>query len=461
MKQKSSTHGTFWTNSSVLLLAGDPIQAISKRASELVLKAFEHGWSGPPFDPAKLAEHLHLKLVPNDNVTDARTVPTGDNRRQIEFNPNKPKARIRFSIAHEVAHTLFPDCDEAIRNRHSCVSGDSDDWQLEMLCNLAAAELLMPVGSFPALKEEPITIESVLELRKLYEVSTEAVALRLVRLTETPSAVFVASPREHGADAGKYLLDYAVASRTWKPPLQSGAVLPSGTILAGCTAIGFTTKGEETWHPAGPLHIEAVGVPPFPGGKFPRVVGILQPASYVPSAAAKVRFLQGDATQPQGNGLRVVAHIVNDKTPNWGVGFGKAVRDAWPEVQSAFRKWALSSSDLLRLGNVYHTQVTNNTTFFQMICQHGYGPSPKPRLRYAALKECLDQLAAFSVREKATVHMPRIGAGQGGGAWALIQQLIDEALCARGIDVTVYDVPGSHPPTATREPTLFDATRRI
>src|SRR5207245_1567973 len=38
-----------------------------------------------------------------------------DGRIQIEFNPNKPKGRLRYSIAHELAHTLFPDRAEAVR----------------------------------------------------------------------------------------------------------------------------------------------------------------------------------------------------------------------------------------------------------------------------------------------------------------------------------------------------------
>ncbi len=90
-----------------------------------------------------------------------------------------------------------------------------------------------------------------------------------------------------------------------------------------------------------------------------------------------------------------------------------------------------------------------------MICQHGYGPSPTPRLRYAALKSCLEQLAVFARGESATIHMPRIGAGFGGGSWALIQQLIDEILCGQGLTVTVYELPGTPP----AQPSLFDLKR--
>jgi Zn-dependent peptidase ImmA (M78 family) len=71
-----------------------------------------------------------------------------------------------------------------------------DDWQLEMLCNMAASELLMPIGSLPLLEAEHLTIDSILELRKKYEVSTEAILLRAARITSEPCAVFTASRRD-------------------------------------------------------------------------------------------------------------------------------------------------------------------------------------------------------------------------------------------------------------------------
>jgi len=147
---------------------------------------------------------------------------------------------------------------------------------------------------------------------------------------------------------------------------------------------------------------------------------------------------------------------VNDKTPNWGAGFGLAVRKKWPRVQSAFQEWAASQAEALRLGNVYHTQVDQHTTVFQMVCQHGYGPSPTPRLRYAALKKCLEQLADFASGPAGSIHMPRIGAGYGGASWGLIQQLIDEVLCARGLHVTIYDLPHGASGSQKSEPSLFD-----
>ena len=78
-----------------------------------------------------------------------------------------------------------------------------------------------------------------------------------------------------------------------------------------------------------------------------------------------------------------------------------------------------------------------------MVAQHGYGPSDKPRIRYAALDACLRELADEARRLGASVHVPRIGAGQAGGRWPIIAEMIEMSLVDRGIDVTVYDLPGA------------------
>src|SRR5215213_3342445 len=133
-----------WTNPSVIKLAGesDPIEVIHRAARDLVLNAIEAGWSGPPFDPFDLASILKMRIVPSQEVSDAALTPENRGYR-IDFNPTQSKRRIRFSIAHELAHTLFPDCREQVRHRLKRDAMREDEWQLEMLCNIAAGEMLM------------------------------------------------------------------------------------------------------------------------------------------------------------------------------------------------------------------------------------------------------------------------------------------------------------------------------
>src|SRR5437867_11139604 len=138
---------SFWTNPSVRAIATEktPIEAVTVLARDLVYKAIEDGWEGPPFDPFWLASYCKIPVTPRHDIPDARLIPEVSGGHRIEFNPNQPRARVRFSLAHEIGHTLFPDCDSMIRNRVPWTSR-SDAWQLELLCNIAAAEILMPPG---------------------------------------------------------------------------------------------------------------------------------------------------------------------------------------------------------------------------------------------------------------------------------------------------------------------------
>ncbi len=108
MKRASgASQGSSWTHPSVLVLArsADPVEAIAASARKLVYEAAERGWSGPPYDPFVLAELMRFETVPREDVRDARMVPSGAKRSRIEYNPNRPAPRIRYSVAHELGHT--------------------------------------------------------------------------------------------------------------------------------------------------------------------------------------------------------------------------------------------------------------------------------------------------------------------------------------------------------------------
>ena len=183
-----------WTNPSVIALAAgsDPTEVIQSRARQTVLAAAQEGWHGPPFDPFELAELLNVRVLPNGDVLDARIVPSGPDLMTIEFNPDRPHGRIRYSVAHELAHTLFPDCADSVRNRVQHRMHRGDEWQLELLCNIGAAEILMPSG-YTDLENEAIDIDNLLKLRRTFDVSVEALLLRMTKITSRPCAMFAAA----------------------------------------------------------------------------------------------------------------------------------------------------------------------------------------------------------------------------------------------------------------------------
>lgn len=443
-----STRGPrqFWTNRSVLKLAegSDPVDTIVRTARAIVLDAMETGWSGPPFDPFQLASHMGIAVTPKDDIPDARLVPAASGGVYVEFNPNHSPVRIRFSLAHELAHTLFRDHAEAVRKRGQPTG---DEWQLELLCNLAAAEFLMPIGTAGELEKEPIDIENLIRLRKTFDVSTEALFLRMVKLTSEPCAVFAAARMAGEGEPTRFRIDYVIPSRSWRVSIPKELEVTGSTALADCTAVGFTSKGRERWSASVPeLTLECVGAPAYPGELYPRVVGILRKENGPRSEPRRLIEVRGDATQPRGPGRIVIAHVVNDKTPNWGAGFPRALRMRYPAVQEDFMQWAGERRANLALGNSHVTRVSENLSVFQMVAQHGYGPSSKPRIRYQALRKCLEQLAAYAHEQSASAHMPLIGTGQAGGQWGVIRELIDETLVRGGVEVTVYHLPEAERP---------------
>lgn len=446
-------------------LAGDrdPIEVVTEHARNAVLRALDSGWTGPPFDPLALADLLNLVVVPNDAVRDARTVPVGKNRVQIEFNPNRPRGRMRYSLAHEIAHTFFPDCAERVRDRaaHSELTGD--DWQLEALCNIAAAELLIPAGSFNAIEGRRPAIDLLLAEQRRFDVSTEALLIRAARVADESFAMFCASRVEEGRLAGRYQLDYVIPSRTWHDESleRRGGILPSSSAVAHCSGIGFTARAEETWGGAArglKVHVECAGIPPYPGARVPRVAGVFWGADTADTALAtpSISVVRGDATKPRGDGVKLVVQVVNDATPNWGGGgFATAVRRAYPDVQADFQEWwGAVPRDARRLGQVRIVRVGSDIWVASVIAQHGYGASASPRIRYAALRQGLDRAAKFAAEHGASVHMPRIGCGQAGGSWVIVEELVRETIVAAGRPVIVYDTPDANLRLREEQPSL-------
>jgi len=170
----------------------DPIEIIRNKARELVVNAYNEGWAGPPFDPIRLAQTMGYIVLPNEELIDARTIPNKENSYTIEYNPYQKEARINFSIAHEIGHTFFPDCNETIRNRED--EKDSDTWELEFLCDIAASEILLPYAEFTnEANSIPLDLDSLIKIANKYKASIESVFLRFCEVIDKPCTIILSS----------------------------------------------------------------------------------------------------------------------------------------------------------------------------------------------------------------------------------------------------------------------------
>jgi Zn-dependent peptidase ImmA (M78 family)/O-acetyl-ADP-ribose deacetylase (regulator of RNase III) len=440
-----------WTNKSVLALAAgeDPITTIERRARELVLHARDEGWNGPPFNPIFIADLLKIPVTANANVADACIVSVEGNL-QIQFNPTQVRERVRFSIAHEIAHSLFADVADEVRNRGGKKEA-KDDWQLELLCNLAASEFVMPIGSISA-RERLVSLENLMVERRKFDVSAEAFLIRVTKIANEPVVMFCASAESKSSDDKAYRVDYSVASASAPHSLISGFRVPKDSIVNSCTAIGFTNRGIENWFGDKKIPIECVGIPGYPGANSPRVAGLIR-FSKADMTSARVNFVHGDVLKAQGSETRVICQLVNDQARSWGGGVARSAAKAFPAAHRDFSNWITSLPKNRRLGDVHFAQTNQNMFIASLVGQEGFGPSPTPRIRYAALEKCLAKISDFASSKSASVHMPRIGSGESGGSWDTVQEMVQDTLIADGIPVTVYDLP---PKRLPNPPGLFD-----
>lgn len=442
--------GIQWTNTSVLRLAGgdDPVAVIERKARELVLKARDSGWDGPPFNPIAIADLLKIPVEANGDIADARTVP-GSGGLKIEFNPTQARERVRFSIAHEIAHTLFPDVADAVRHR----AGPrlADDWQLEMLCNLAAAEFVMPLGSLSA-RAYLSRIEDLMVERRQFDVSAEAFLIRVTKISAEPVLMFCASPTAGENGGVRYRVDYAVASKSAPSFRVAGRIIPVGSAVYSCTAIGYTDRRDEKWLSGKEFTLECVGIPGYPGSVLPRVAGLIR---FDESEAGSdiLKFVHGDVLDPRGSQPRIICQLVNDQARYWGGGVAKSAAKKFPRAQQEFAAWITSIPRQKRLGEVHFAQAADSIFVASLVGQHGFGESSSPRIRYSALEHCFERVAEFAAEKSATVHMPRIGAGGSGGAWNTVEEIVRDTLVTEGVPVTIYDLP---PRRAQHPPGLFD-----
>ncbi len=150
-------------------------------------------------------------------------------------------------------------------------------------------------------------------------------------------------------------------------------------------------------------------------------------------------YVRGDATNPGRPG--VIAHVVNDCNA-WGAGFVLAVSRRWKEPEAAYRAWARGDDRLVPfvLGNVQFVHTAEGMWIANMLAQTGIGRGNGIPLRYDALGQCLVKVAAHAKEMGMPVFMPRIGTGLAGGAWSLVEPLIEQAFAGMS-RVTVFDLP--------------------
>ncbi len=129
-----------------------------------------------PVNLVSLARHQGIQQIKEMDIRlDGQLLELEDGGYEVILSKNASVTRKRFTLAHEIAHTLL----FAGQDSEGLACGDD---AVEELCNAAAAEILIPSRFlqkiFPKGKE--VTVESILEVTRLFECSIEAAGWRLL-----------------------------------------------------------------------------------------------------------------------------------------------------------------------------------------------------------------------------------------------------------------------------------------
>lgn len=160
------------------------------------------GWEGPPFN---------LEILASLNGIRIEHVQTLGDGRDASYTPGvilvsrlSPKRR-RYSIAHELIHHLVPDTGTAVGVADlSPLDREKAHNEIELICQVIAAELLLPAVFFSQhLPPPPLAFAHVERLASVFDCSIEAAARRCVDLSDEPVGSLICKPTDDGTPANE------------------------------------------------------------------------------------------------------------------------------------------------------------------------------------------------------------------------------------------------------------------
>lgn len=146
-----------------------------------------------PVDLEVLASVQGVHSIDVVDMPQAGCIYADGGRFGIHLRAADPAPRRRFTLAHEICHTFF----EITRKRgvtDAEVGRYTEKEPLEYLCDLGAAELLLPREPFGARCPDNPGFDDVAALARLFDASLEATASRIVGLGLGPRQLVVLEP---------------------------------------------------------------------------------------------------------------------------------------------------------------------------------------------------------------------------------------------------------------------------
>lgn len=123
-----------------------------------------------------------------------------------------------------------------------------------------------------------------------------------------------------------------------------------------------------------------------------------------------------------------------------GSGIAPLLKKAWPEVYHADLQ--TKKGDRNKLGTFSKAHLKDlDVLVYNLYGQYGYSKRNEGLrdLNYDALFDALDKMAQDVLAEGGeVVGFPLIGCGLAGGSWIVVEAMIKQTFCERGLKVIIY-----------------------
>ena len=239
--------------------------------------------------------------VKRSNTTSAPTVAccfVGMGACASNIRSGRLTGRQRFTVFAFFAHTLFPDYCEFLPAHHGSPKAVQDpERKFEYLCDVAAAEMLLPAEDFlgDIRGLQWLGFETIHTLRQRYAASIDATVYRLIELADhiQCAAVFLTDQRAGSEGGGPLWVKNASRNSLFKSFIPAGTSIPTFSVAVECLRNGVETSNpvKETWWVAGNPRtwlVQATKLPVIPENpEYPKVVALLFPTGYAKNWVAR------------------------------------------------------------------------------------------------------------------------------------------------------------------------------
>ena len=138
-----------------------------------VVAELMHGVRCPPTDLTEFGQKLGVLEIIYESFPGSGELHTINNGYRIICSSDQSRPRQRFTVAHELAHVILERT-----GRNAPRKGNS----VESVCDMLAAECLMPTLVFEPLLPSRLTLDDIAKLADTFDTSITATAIRCAQL---------------------------------------------------------------------------------------------------------------------------------------------------------------------------------------------------------------------------------------------------------------------------------------